>query len=151
MRKQALSSVLVTALAGASAFLAPSSLQETAQHAHETPLEEHMESIEDAVKRLRRSLRDPANLAGSLELVARMQADTLVCKGLEPRLSAGLPADERAASATAYRRLMVDFLSAQLELEAALLDGDAEATSAAFQRVRDFEEPGHERFTEQEE
>ena len=113
----------------------------------EDELREHMESIEDAVKRLRRSLRDPANLAESLELVARMQSDALVCKGLVPPLADTLPEAERAAFCAAFRRMMVDFLGAQLELEAALLDGDAEKADAAFARVRDFEDTGHERFT----
>ena len=46
--------------------------------------------------------------------------------------------------------MMVDLLAAQLDLEAALLDGDAEATKAAFARVREMEDLGHERFSDEE-
>jgi hypothetical protein len=41
---------------------------------------------------------------------------------------------------------MVDFLARQLELEAALLDGDAARVQAAFQRFREMEDSAHERF-----
>ena len=113
-------------------------------------LEEHMESIEDAVKRLRRSLRDDANRADSLELVAALQRASVTAKSEAPPMAASVPDGERDAFLTAYRRTMVDFLRVQLDLEAALLDGDAEAATEAFERVRDMEDSGHERFTEEE-
>ena len=109
-----------------------------------------MEGIEDAIKHLRRSLRDPANLERSLELVVTLQTETFACKALTPSMAVDVPEPERAAFITAYRRTIVDFLDAELELEAALLDGDADATSAAFARVRGLEDTGHERFTRDE-
>ena len=111
-------------------------------------LEDQMETIEGAIKVLRRSLRDPANRADSLELVAEIQAATVVCKSLVPPLVETLPEGERAAFVTEYRLMLVDFLGLQLELERALLAGDAEATKAAFKQVREMEDTGHERFTE---
>jgi len=113
-------------------------------------LEDHMETIEGAVKVLRRSLRDPANRADSLELVAEIQAATVVCKSLVPPMAETVPADERAAFITEYRLMLVDFLGYQLDLERALLAGDEEAAKAAFKQVREMEDTGHERFTEDE-
>ena len=114
-----------------------------------TELEKHMEAVEQAVKRLRRSLRDESKRATSLELVSELQHASLACKDLVPRMTATQPEAERAGFQEAYRRQMVDFLAAQFDLEAALLDGDAEAAQAAFKIVRDMEEQGHERFTEE--
>ncbi len=113
-------------------------------------LEAQMEHIEDAVKHLRRSLRDPANRERSLELVVDMQAATFACKALTPAMLEDVPESARPAFVTDYRRTLVDFLDAQLELEAALLDGDEAATKAAFDRVRGLEDTGHARFTRDE-
>ena len=44
----------------------------------------------------------------------------------------------------------VDFLTRQLELEAALLDGNSEAVKQAFERLRGMEDPAHERFAPEE-
>ena len=41
---------------------------------------------------------------------------------------------------------MVDFLTHQLELEAALLDGDAPRAKKAFESFRSMEDSSHERF-----
>jgi soluble cytochrome b562 len=130
-------------------LLLPAAQESPDEHEH-TELEERMEEIESAVKRLRRSLRDDANRADSLALVVEMQRATLASKGLAPKRAATLEGEARARFEREYRRTMVDLLSAQLELEAALLDGDLEAAKAAFTRVRDFEDSGHERFSEEE-
>ena len=157
MRKQTLTSLVFSILAGTFAFLAFTSFQDSDQDTEskaeheEDELHEHMELIEDATKRLRRSMRDPEQSAQTLELIAGMQRDTLICKSQLPPMIESLPEGERAAITTAFRRMMVDFLAAQLELEAAVLDGDAEKAKTAFAKVRDYEDTGHDRFTEEEE
>jgi len=117
----------------------------------DSELHERMETIEEILGKLRRSLRDTAKRDESISLLAAMQKETLACKSLVPELVETQPAAQQAALKTGYRRLMVDFLTAQLELEAALLDGDEAGVKAAFRKVRDMEDAGHERFTEEEE
>ena len=117
----------------------------------EGEMHERMETIEEELGKLRRSLRSEEKLGESLATLAAMQEATLACKGLVPELVEGLPEGDQPAMKTAYRRMMVDFLTYQLELEAALLDGDADAVKAAFKKVRNMEDEGHERFTEEEE
>jgi hypothetical protein len=112
----------------------------------ESELASHMEKIEDTVKLLRKNLKDDTTRSEALEALAEIQRLSLVCKGLTPSNAEKLPEAERAAFVTAYRRTMVDFLTRQLELEAALLDGDAAATKAAFDRFREMEDSAHERF-----
>ena len=112
----------------------------------ETELAQQMETIEDTVKLLRKHLKEPSTWPQALEALAEIERLSLACKALAPASAEKLPEAERAAFVSAYRRTMVDFLMRQLELEAALLDGDAEAAKAAFDRFRAMEDSAHERF-----
>jgi hypothetical protein len=116
----------------------------------ETELAGHMEKIEDALKQLRKHLKEESGRPAALEALAEIQRETLACKELVPTSAAEVPEAERGAFVTAYRRTMVDFLLRQLELEAALLDGNVEAVKAAFERLKAMEDTGHERFAPEE-
>jgi len=113
---------------------------------YDTELSQHMEKLEHTLKGLRKSMRDPATLPDSLSALAEIESLTLQCKLLTPEAAAKLPEAERAAFVTAYRRQMVEFLTHQLELETALLDGDPAKVKSAFDKVREMEDPSHERF-----
>ena len=126
--------------------MARSTRQEQEHSAPETELAAHMEKIEDAAKLLRKTLRDPSSAGAALGTLAEIESHSLACKALVPAEVAKLPEAERAAMVSAYRRTMVDFMMRQLELEAALLDGDADAAKAAFERFRAMEDSAHERF-----
>lgn len=125
--------------------------QEKKHDEPETELAEHMEKIEDTVKLLRKNLKDPATYPAAREALLEIQRQTLTCKTLVPAAAADVPEGERAAFVTAYRRVMVDFGLRQLELEAALLDGDAKAAQTAFERFREMEDSSHERFAPEDE
>jgi hypothetical protein len=117
-----------------------------AQEDDHTELAGHMEALEDTVKVLRKALREPVARADALGALAEIQRLSLLAKGLVPELAAELPEAERAALTDAYRREMVEFLRHQLDLEAALLDGDAAKVQAAFDAFRAMEDSAHERF-----
>ncbi len=123
-------------------------LQELGRHGreHESELARQMELLEDQLKPLRKLLRADGSSVEALSSLVEIQRLTLGCKQLVPAAATRLPEAERAAFVTAYRRTMVDFLMRQLELEAALLDGDAAAAQAAFERLRAMEDSSHERF-----
>ena len=116
------------------------------QKEHDTELGRQMEKLEDLVRPLRKSLRAEGASAEALATLAEIERITLTCKELAPEAAAKLPEAERSAFVTAYRRTMVDFLTRQLELEAAILDGDAAATQTALERFRAMEDSSHERF-----
>jgi hypothetical protein len=125
--------------------------QEPHPSEHETELAGHMEQIEDTAKLLRKHLKDESARPAALAALAEIERLTLTCKALVPAAAAKLPENEHGAFVTAYRRTMVDFLTRQLELEAALLDGDTEATKDAFERFREMEDSAHERFAPEDE
>ena len=119
-----------------------------AQEEPADPLTEAMEAIEESLGRLRRALREDAQVEEGLAAVADMQAAALRAKLLAPPLLARAPEGERAGLLRDYRKLMIELVSSQLALETALLDGDLEAARELFKEVRAFEDRGHERFTE---
>lgn len=125
--------------------------QREAPKEHETELSQRMEKIEQHLKLVRKSLREEGGRSGALAALVEMEGLTLECKSLEPELAATLPEAERVALVSAYRHTMVDFLTRQLELEAAVLDGHPEIIRPAFQRLHDMEDPAHERFAPDEE
>jgi len=109
-----------------------------------------MEKVEDALKQLRRQLKDENGRSAALDTLLEIQRQSLACKVLVPAQAAKVPEAERAAFVTAYRRTMVDFELRQLELEAALLDQDADGIKSAFERLRSMEDSSHERFAPEE-
>lgn len=112
----------------------------------ETELGQRMERLEDAARVVRKNLKDPANWPAALAALVEVEGLTLECKALTPAAAAKLPDAERGAFVGAYRRTMVEFLTHELELEGALLDGDAELAKQAFERFRSMEDSAHERF-----
>jgi hypothetical protein len=116
----------------------------------ETELGEHMHTLEDLVKSLRKNLRAEGTYPEALEVLVQMEGLTLTCKALEPALGTKLPAAERTSFRTAFRRTMVEFLTRQLALETALLDADTAAVKEAFKRIREMEDDSHDRFAPEE-
>jgi hypothetical protein len=136
-------------LAPAEVF-APAAQERKEQHEEHSPLEERMHAIEDSIRALRRSLKEPAKQAESLALLAKLEADIVVAKGESPRLLAKLPEAERTKFLVDYRVEMVGMLEHALAVEKALLAGTPEAVQAAFEKLRALEDPAHARFTEEE-
>ena len=119
--------------------------------ADESEIDRQMEIVEDAIGKLRRSLRDEAKNEESLASAATIEEAVLKAKLLTPKLTATLPEGEREAFVRAYRKELCALLRDLLELEEALLDRDYEPTKELFKKLRETEDPAHERFTADEE
>ncbi len=120
------------------------------QHEEHSPLEERMHAMEDSIRALRRSLKDPAKQAESLALLSKLEADIIAAKGESPRMLPKVPEAERAKFLVDYRLEMVAMLEHALAVEKALLAGSPEALTEAFEKLRSLEDPAHARFTEEE-
>lgn len=115
----------------------------------ETPLAKQMEVVRNGMRSLRRTLRDTASTAESLQTIAACEAAVLAAKLESPVKTGTLPEDERAAFVTAYRTEMVGLLAAFLDLEKGVLAGKGEEDlKALWEAVHDLEDPGHEKFTD---
>jgi hypothetical protein len=78
--------------------------------AEDTPLAKQMEQIQDAQKKLRKTVKDPAQNAASLEALTAMQQATVASKALVPARAAKVPEADRAKFVAAYRKEMVAML-----------------------------------------
>lgn len=145
--------------AGSLAFLAPSEVfapgvqqggEGGGKPDEHGPLEERMHAMEDAIRALRRSLRDPAKQADSLASLAKLEADIIAAKSETPRMAPKVPEAERPKFLVDYRREMIRMLEQALAVEKAVLDGKQDEALAAFEALRALEDPAHARFTEEE-
>jgi hypothetical protein len=116
-----------------------------------TELHEHMEAIEDAMKKLRRTIRKADAPAESLELITRIEQEAFVCKGMVPSRAATLPEAERQKFLNAYRKDMAGFISQVLQMESAVLDGDPEKAMTVYKGLKTVEDDSHDKYMQQDE
>ena len=115
----------------------------------ETELAKRMEIVKDALRSLRRSLRDPAENDASLATIAACQEAVVFCKSQVPAMTARVPEEKRGEFVRDFRLEMIHLMRGFLALEEAIVAGkDAAAVQEAFDAVRALEDPAHERFTE---
>ena len=115
---------------------------------HETELARQMTIVEDGLRSLRRSVRDPEKNADSLATVIACERAILGCKGEIPSMTAQVPEADREAFVTAFRLEMVSLLENFLELEKALLEERNDELRDLYKALKSMEDPAHERFTE---
>ena len=123
-------------------------LQEPAQEEEVGPLEERMLVLKRGMRALRRGLKDPEKDAASLEIVTEMAAAVGQGKILPPPMIEAIPEEKRDDFLLEYRKSMVSMQMELLKLEMGLLEGDREAAKASYESLKEMEDAGHERFTE---
>lgn len=114
----------------------------------ESPLHQAMERIERGLKKIRREVKDAKSFDASLEAVVDMQNAAGETKLMTPPITEKQPEAERAAFVKDYRKRMIAVQKDLLDLEIALLDGDAAKAQELVKKVSDAEDSGHEKFTE---
>ncbi len=122
--------------------------QDPEEHESETELAQQMEIVEDGLRTLRRSVRNPEKTADSLTAVIACERAIMACKGEVPSMAAKLPEAERKVFVTAFRLEMVNLLEKFLALEKALLEGRNDDLRDLYKALKALEDPAHERFTE---
>jgi len=126
--------------------------QEPAGGAEEehTVIEDQMKVIKGNMRKLRRGLRDAEQLPAALPIVAEMQAAAQIAKMEAPKMAMGIADEaERMAFTTAYRQGMIATQRLMLDLEEAILAGDLEACTAKYNALKDAQDQGHDKFTDE--
>lgn len=143
-----LSGLLVAAL---TAPVISGSWQEPAAQEEEgTVIEEHMKTIKGGMRTLRRGLRNAESLPAALPVILELQEAAHRSKTEVPKMAAGIADEkERAAFVTAYRQGMIATQKMMLDLEDACLAGDLERCTEIYNALKDAQDKGHDRFTDE--
>lgn len=117
--------------------------------ADDTELAKQMEEMDDELKKLRKSVKDPAANAASLEALTKLQQLTVTSKALVPALAAEKPEAERAKFVAGYRKDMAVMLTHFAQIEVAILDGDNAKAEELYKGLKKIEDDGHEKYSEE--
>lgn len=110
-----------------------------------TPVEDTMDAMQSAYRKVGRAMRKPAeNLTDLLGWVQEMQMGAVAAKVMEIKIPAGM--GDAAAVQKKYRLEMTKTVIALVELEQTLLEEDFEAAKAAFDKVKALKSEGHDQF-----
>ena len=129
----------------AAAFIsAPPSLSADGDH---SPVEDAMESMQSAYRKVGRAMRKPEeNAEQLLAWVQEMQVGAVAAKVMDIHIPNGMGSVEEVQKK--YRMEMTRTVIALVKLEQALLAGDFEAAKAAFDKVKALKSEGHDTFKE---
>lgn len=125
--------------------LAPSPVA-AEEAAEASPLHKQMEILQEAVKQLRRQVKDPARNPQSLELVVQMQTSVILAKTYVPPLAQTLAEEKRPEFLMGYRKKMIELADALLELELALLDGKNAQAEELLKKSLELRFKGHQQY-----
>jgi hypothetical protein len=109
-------------------------------------LEKDMSRMGRALRKLTAQVKDPAQNASSLALLAEMEKACIDAKDLTPALAATQPADKRANFISDYRAMMVNLLRDFLDLEELLVDGKNDKAPDAIKTIVEAMKEGHKEF-----
>lgn len=140
--------------AGAVTFSRPVVAQEKEESASQvvdldTELAKQMEVMDEAMKKLRRTLRKPDSNKESLEWIDKLEKASTKSKELIPAKLAKMPEAERAKVVEAYKKDMDAFLKGVAEMKAAVKAGSNDKAQTVYKTLKKHEDEGHEKYTEQ--
>ena len=113
-------------------------------------MEEAMDGLNTAHKKLKKQVADKAQVKTSIDLVREMQKHTVSAKILTPDRAGKTPESERVKFLASYQKAMNGLLVELLNIEDALLDGDTAKAEAGVKKLDDIKKKGHEQFQVQE-
>lgn len=126
---------------------APAATAPAPSHKHEgTDLEDKMEDMNGAFRKLRRQISDASANASSLELVARLRKASVESEKLIPEKAEKIPEAERAKFVADYQAKMKEFIAEIDKLKAALEAGKNDEAAAALTKLGSLQKSGHREF-----
>ena len=150
-RTKGLALFLAAAIAAAPAVLCFNRAARAEEKKQKTELHKQMETIDEGMKKLRRSLRKKESNADSLETIAKIEDAAIACKKMSPSKTATLPESQRQEFVDKYRHDMANVVSALCQMEAAVLEGNNEKAMEIHKSLKGLEEDGHDKFMQDDE
>lgn len=112
-----------------------------------TPLQEAMGVLQGNQRKLRKLVADPAaNKEALTGALVAMEGACLTAIANPPTPRDPVAGDELAAWVVRYKILMTSTLDSVLQMQAATLQGDAEALGAAYSTLNQKKKLGHDSF-----
>jgi hypothetical protein len=111
-----------------------------------TALEDQMEEMNAAYRKLGRQIADPAKNADSLKQTAIIREHATAAMKLEPIRKADVPAPEQAKFVADYQAKMKAFIAELGKLDEALKAGKNEEAAALLKVLKQAQEDGHKDF-----
>ena len=115
----------------------------------DTELAKQMEVMDEAMKKLRRTLRKAESNAESLEWIDKLEKASVKSKELIPAKLAKVPEADRAEMVKAYQKDMDAFLKSVGEMKTAVKAGKNDVAQEVYKTLKTHEDKGHEKYTEQ--
>jgi len=134
---------------------APAPTAPAAQPAHKkqrpsTELEDRMDEMGNAFKKLRRQINEPTQNAASLELVARLRAGTEKAIKLTPAKAADVPEADRAKFIADYQEGIKHLQASIGKLEEALKANNNAEAAKILKEIGAEQKEGHKQFMRKE-
>lgn len=117
-----------------------------AAEATTTELEDKMDDINTAYRRLNRQVSDSSKNADSLKQVAIIKQNAQAAAKLEPMRKKEVPAGEQAKFMADYQAKMKDFIGTVEKLEAAFKANKNDEAAAILKEMKQDQEEGHKAF-----
>lgn len=116
----------------------------------ESPIHDHMEEMNAAMRFFLKTGVSAENRAQGLEWIAKFQAGVVAAKVHEPESAAKVEAARKAEFVTGFRKMLVDVLATSCRLETAILDGKyEEANRIAREELTKLKKDGHDKYEEE--
>lgn len=109
-------------------------------------LHDEMEKLQQAMRTLRRSLRDKEQMPAALTATVEAQLAAHRCKALTPIKIDELAEDKKSRAKVEYRLQMIEVCRQLLELEAKLVAGDLAGAGEVYKKLKPLERSGHDKF-----
>jgi len=114
----------------------------------DTELAKQMEVIDEAMKKLRRTLRNAEGNKQSLEHIDKIEKAAAKSKELIPALATKKPEAERPKFVENYKKDMDTFIKSVGEMKAAVQAGQNDKAQEVYKTLKTQEDKGHEKYTE---
>src|SRR6476646_189212 len=109
-------------------------------HVEKSELRKQMSQIDEAMKKLKRTIRKAESDKESLELIVKVEQIAITCKQMSPPIPATIAAPQREKYVAEYRKQMAGFLSDVCQMEAAILGGDHDRAHEIYTKLKDDED-----------